>query len=50
MRKETLDLMLTPQVRIKSKHQFPTLSTEITDENDVIQLSYALGWGLYSTP
>ena len=50
LRKETFDLMLTPQVRIKSKHQFPSLATETTDENDAIALSYGLGWGLYSSP
>jgi len=50
LRTDTLNLMLTPQTRIKSKHQFPTLSPEITDENDPIKLSYGLGWGLYSSP
>ena len=50
LRKETFDLMLTPQVRIKSKHQFPSLATETTDENDAMALSYGLGWGLYSSP
>jgi hypothetical protein len=47
--KDTLDLMCTPQVRIKSKHQFPTLAPETTDENNAIGLSYGLGWGLYFT-
>jgi CubicO group peptidase (beta-lactamase class C family) len=50
LRKETRDLMLSPQIQILSKHEFPTLSTEITDENKPIRLSYGLGWGLYSTP
>ena len=50
LRKETRDLMLSPQIPILSKHEFPTLSTEITDENKSIRLSYGLGWGLYSTP
>jgi CubicO group peptidase (beta-lactamase class C family) len=45
--KDTLNLMFTPQVRIKSKHQFPTLAPETTDENDAIGLGYGLGWGLY---
>ena len=47
---DTLNLMLTPQVRIKSKHQFPTLAEGIANENDAIELSYALGWGLYTSP
>jgi CubicO group peptidase (beta-lactamase class C family) len=48
--KDGLNRMLAPQVRIKSKHQFPTLSAEVTDENDAIRLSYGLGWGLFYTP
>jgi CubicO group peptidase (beta-lactamase class C family) len=42
--------MLKPQVQIFSKHEFPTLDTETTDENKFIRLSYGLGWGLYWTP
>jgi CubicO group peptidase (beta-lactamase class C family) len=42
--------MLRPQVRIHSRRQFPTLSGETTHANDGIQLSYGLGWGLYTTP
>jgi CubicO group peptidase (beta-lactamase class C family) len=48
--KKTRDLMLTPQVQIFSKRQFPTLATETTEENRSIRLSYGLGWGLYWTP
>jgi CubicO group peptidase (beta-lactamase class C family) len=48
--KETRDLMLSPQIQILSKHEFPPLSTETTDENKPIRLSYGLGWGLYWTP
>jgi CubicO group peptidase (beta-lactamase class C family) len=48
--KETRDLMLSPQIPIFSKHEFPSLSTETTDENKSIALSYGLGWGLYTTP
>lgn len=48
--KRTRELMLSPQIRISSKHQFPTLSTETTDANQAIRLSYGLGWGLYWTP
>ena len=50
LNEKTLALMLSPQISIHSKHQFPSLSTETTTENDAIHLSYGLGWGLYSTP
>jgi CubicO group peptidase (beta-lactamase class C family) len=50
LRRETRELMLSPQVRISSLHEFPTLSTETTNQNDGIRLSYGLGWGLYWTP
>ncbi len=50
LRRETRELMLSPQVRISSLHGFPTLATETTSQNDAIQLSYGLGWGLYWTP
>jgi len=50
LRKETRDLMLSPQIQILSKRQFPTLATETTEENRPIRLSYGLGWGLYWTP
>ncbi len=49
-RKETKDLMLSPQIQILSKHEFPPLSTETTDENKPIRLSYGLAWGWYWTP
>jgi CubicO group peptidase (beta-lactamase class C family) len=49
LRKETRELMLSPQIQIFSKHEFPSLSTETTDGNKAIQLSYGLGWGLYWT-
>ena len=42
-------LMLSPQIQIMSKHEFPSLSTETTTENRAIHLSYGLGWGLYWT-
>jgi CubicO group peptidase (beta-lactamase class C family) len=44
------DQMLRPQVQIRSKHEFPTLASETTTENETIRLSYGLGWGLYWTP
>jgi CubicO group peptidase (beta-lactamase class C family) len=50
LQKQTRELMLSPQVQIFSKHQFPTLSDETTDENKAIRLSYGLAWGLYWSP
>jgi CubicO group peptidase (beta-lactamase class C family) len=50
LKKETRDEMLAPQIQILSKHEFPSLSNEPSDENKSIRLSYGLGWGLYSTP
>ncbi|MBT8319242.1 MAG: beta-lactamase family protein, partial [Gramella sp.] len=42
--------IFTPQIRIRSKRQFGPLAKEITSENDDIQLSYGLGWGMFQTP
>jgi CubicO group peptidase (beta-lactamase class C family) len=50
LRGESRQLMLSPQVRITSAHEFPTLSAETTHANDGIRLSYGLAWGLYWTP
>ena len=50
LKPETKNLMLSPQITIAAKRQFPTLSTETTDENKEIRLSYGLAWGLYWTP
>ncbi len=44
------ELMLSPQIQIHSRKQFPTLSPETTAENDGIRLSYGLGWGLFWSP
>lgn len=38
--------MLSPQISIHSKTQFPPISFETTTENDAIHLAYGLGWGL----
>lgn len=48
--KSTRELMLSPQIQILSKRQFPTLTRETTDDNKAIRLSYGLGWGLYWSP
>jgi CubicO group peptidase (beta-lactamase class C family) len=47
--KNDREMMLSPQVSIESKHEFPTLPVEPTTKNNAIHLSYGLGWGLYST-
>lgn len=39
--------MLSPQISIFAKHQFPSLNNDTTNENKGIQLSYGLGWGLF---
>lgn len=49
LRPEYLAMMETPQIRIHSKYQFPTLGVESTQQNDGIGLSYGLGWGLIRT-
>ena len=47
--KRMKEIMLTPQVQIHSKTQFPTMSPETTEENRAIKLAYGLGWGLFQT-
>jgi CubicO group peptidase (beta-lactamase class C family) len=42
--------MLSPQIGIYTKHQFPSLNNETTRANKKIQLSYGLGWGLFTSP
>jgi CubicO group peptidase (beta-lactamase class C family) len=44
--KQTKRSMLTQQIAIHSKHQFPTITEETTSDNEAINLSYGLGWGL----
>ncbi len=48
--KQMYEQMLTPQIPILSKHEFPTLENESTGENKAIRLSYGLALGLYWTP
>lgn len=50
LKKKTRNMMLSPQIAINSKHEFPTLNDETTDEYKRIRLSYGLGWGLFWTP
>jgi CubicO group peptidase (beta-lactamase class C family) len=47
--RETREQMLSPQIAIPWKHEFPTLEFIPTDANKSIRLSYGLGWGLYWT-
>jgi CubicO group peptidase (beta-lactamase class C family) len=42
--------MLSPQIAITSRRQFGPGRWEVTDANRDIELSYGLGWGLYTTP
>lgn len=42
-------MMISPQIEIASKYQFPTISDETTDENKTIQLSHGLGWVVLKT-
>lgn len=46
LKNKTFKEMLEPQIKINSKYQFPTIMEETTTENEKIQLSYGLGWGL----
>jgi CubicO group peptidase (beta-lactamase class C family) len=43
------DEMLSPQVPVTARHQFPTQFPVDTDANSEIQLSYGLGWGLFES-
>ncbi|MBI1210877.1 MAG: serine hydrolase [Alphaproteobacteria bacterium] len=42
--------LLRPQIAIHSVQQFPTMLTQTTHDNDGIELSYGLGWGVFKTP
>ena len=50
LRAKTRDEIVRPQIQILSKHEFPSLSEETTDENKAIRLGYGLAWGLYWSP
>ena len=47
---EARNKMLSPQIRIHSARQFPSLNTDTTTAYDPIELSYGIGWGLYKSP
>jgi CubicO group peptidase (beta-lactamase class C family) len=44
------DEMFKPQIRIRSKQQFGPEALINTTDNDNIQLSYGLGFGVFNTP
>lgn len=46
LKKKLWEMMLSPQIKINSKYQFPTITDETTTDNESINLSYGLGWGL----
>jgi CubicO group peptidase (beta-lactamase class C family) len=50
LRTRTWGHMLSAQIPILAKHEFPTMENQPTDENKSIRLSYGLGWGLYWSP
>ncbi len=47
---EITKLLFKPNIRIKSKAQFGPLSKQTTNQNDDIELSYGLGWGILKSP
>jgi len=44
--KKWFEELTTPQIKIQSVVQFPPITTETTTENNSINLSYGLGWGI----
>lgn len=50
LKEKTKQEMLSPQIGIYTKKQFPTLNNDTTSMNRKIQLSYGLGWGLFNSP
>jgi CubicO group peptidase (beta-lactamase class C family) len=42
--------MLSPQIRIRTTHEFPTPTFDTTSRDDGIRLSYGLGWGVFESP
>ena len=49
LKKTNFDEMIRPQIRIKSKQQFGPEALVNTTDNDNIQLSYGLGFGVFNT-
>ena len=49
-RRQSMENMLTPVIRINSRRMFDAGSQAGTGANDTIHLSWGLGWGLFETP
>ncbi len=48
--KKLFERMLTPLILVNSKRMFPTIGGDTTTENQAIELSSGLGWGLLNCP
>ena len=46
LNKKLFEEMISSQIKIYSKTQFPPITEETTTENKAINLAYGLGWGL----
>jgi CubicO group peptidase (beta-lactamase class C family) len=49
LRQSSIDLMLSAHVPVQSKRMFGPLSSEATEENRPINLSWGLGWGRFDS-
>ncbi|MGJ1364320.1 serine hydrolase domain-containing protein [Sphingobacterium spiritivorum] len=49
LEKKYFEQMISPQIDIHSKTQFPPITKETTADNKAIHLAYGLGWGLLKT-
>ncbi|MEJ7676901.1 MAG: serine hydrolase domain-containing protein [Segetibacter sp.] len=47
--KKSKQEMLSSQISIYTKRQFPSLNNDTVSDNKKIQLSYGLGWGLFNS-
>jgi hypothetical protein len=43
---DTTAKMLSPQIIIRTAHQFPTFAPDTSGEGEKVGLAYGLGWGL----
>ena len=50
LRETSWQEIFRPQIRIRSQRQFGPLAEKDSDLNDGIQLSYGLGWGIFTSP
>ena len=48
--KKSKEEMLSPQISIYTKREFPSLNNDTTSMNRKTHLSYGLGWGLFNSP